>query len=140
MYLGLFLTERSEEALRSCFEQELDKNLHLTIIHTAKENKVERPDNKDFDPVVLQATFETGSFAKFGKDKDMWVIRVVDTWDDCLTKIRYNIQKWFEKNHYEYSDDYKFSPHITLTKAPTLTLKKPLPVSLTFNPLANWVY
>jgi len=138
MYLGLFLTGRSEDALRSCFEQELDKNLHLTIIHTAKENKVERPGNKEFDPVVLQATFETGSFAKFGKDKDMWVVRVVDT-DGWLKSTRYHIQKWFEKNHYEYSDDYSFSPHITLTKAPTLTLKKALPVSLTFNPFAKWV-
>lgn len=139
MYLGLFLTGRSEDALRSCFEQELDKNLHLTIIHTAKENKVEQPNNKDFDTFIPQTTFEIGSFAKFGKDKDMWVVRVVDT-DGWLKSTRYHIQKWFEKNHYEYSDDYSFSPHITLTKAPTLTLKKPLPVSLTFNPLANWVY
>jgi len=138
MYLGLFLTGRSEDALRSCFEQELDKELHLTIIHTAKENKVERPNNKDFDTFIPQTTFETGSFAKFGKDKDMWVIKLLDE-NGFLRHFRSEIQKWFEKNHHEYSDDFNFSPHITLTKAPTLTLKKALPVSLTFNPFAKWV-
>jgi len=141
MYLGLFLDKRSEDVLRDCFENTLDNKLHLTIIHTPKETKIETP--MDLKHVGISQTYfdlviDTAAIDKFGKDKDVWVLKMEDTLHNYLSNLRIQTENWFYRNHYSFSNDFLFNPHITLTKDEVLKIKKPLPKVLVFNKI-EWV-
>ena len=141
MYLGLFPNRASSKALRECFENTLDEKLHLTIIHTPRNSKIEHPldlttlgiSSSYFDLVV-----DTSVIDKFGKDRDMWVLKMQDTEIHYLSYLRKQVEQWFNRNHYTFSDEFSFNPHITLTKDEVLKIKKPVPKVLVFDQI-EWV-
>ena len=61
-----------------------------------------------------------------------------DTLHNYLSNLRIQTENWFYRNHYSFSNDFLFNPHITLTKDEVLKIKKPLPKVLVFNKI-EWV-
>lgn len=141
MYLGLFPSQWSDKVLRECFENTLDEKLHLTIIHTPRSSKIDYP--LDLKTIGVSSSYfdlvvDTSTVDKFGKDKDMWVLRMQDTELQYLSYLRKQVEKWFNRNHFSFSDEFTFNPHITLTKDEVLKMKGPIPKVLVFDRI-EWV-